>query len=63
MITKAALLEDLDRAGIDPHGMLLCHFSMKKDRPRGKRRRHGAGRFDGIHEKWLLSFPVTPGAM
>lgn len=33
MITKAALLEDLDRAGIDPHGMLLCHFSMKKIGP------------------------------
>ncbi len=33
MITKAALLEDLDRAGIDPHGMLLCHFSMKRSAP------------------------------
>ena len=33
MITKAALLEDLGRAGIDPHGMLLCHFSMKKIGP------------------------------
>lgn len=54
MITKAALLEDLGPgAGIDPHGMLLCHFSMKKIGPVENGRRHGAGRFDGIHEKWI----------
>ena len=29
MVSKKTLMEDLARIGIDPHGTLLCHLSMK----------------------------------